>query len=197
MMMTSFYKSQKTSTQVTQTLQSDCSLLLGKHSFFPHSGATVLRHSFWDLLLSQAGRTGISEEEQQHRFRWKKCCPMLHWWEVQAAGKAHREEHYQELSSHRQNKKLSTRKTLQRYRQSISLTVKRFAIIQIVTFREKLCDGLLIKFTLKIQDAPLFLCLLLTGRSDKISSQLPSHVCFLTSNHSSRVPGYTAHPTFS
>lgn len=86
---------------------------------------------------------------------------------------------------------------LQRYRQSFSLTVKWFAIIQVVTFREKLCDGLLIKFTLKIQDAPLFLCLLLTGRSDKISSQLPSHVCFLTSNRSSRVPGYTAHPTFS
>lgn len=33
--------------------------------------------------------------------------------------------------------------------------------------RESLCDNLLIKFTLKIQDAPLFLCLPLTGRSDK------------------------------
>lgn len=113
-------------------------------------------------------RTGISEEEQQQGFIWKKCCPMLQWWEGWAAGKAHREEHYQQLSNQTEEKmfnKQNASKVL-----IILQSHHKKTIIQTVTFRERLCDGHLIKFTLKIQDAPLLLCLPLTGRRDKISS---------------------------
>lgn len=124
----------------------------------------------------QAGEAGISEEQQQQRFIRKKCCSVLHWWQGWAAGKAHREEHYQQLSHQTEEKnfnKQNASKVL-----IILQSHHKKTIIQTVTFKERLCDGHLIKFTLKIQDAPLLLCLPLTGRRDKITPQLPSNLCF-------------------
>lgn len=76
-MMTSFYKSQKTSTQRPKihSLTVPCSR--ASTASFPIQGQQC-SDSFWDLSPSQAGRrTVISEEEQQQGFIWKKCCPML------------------------------------------------------------------------------------------------------------------------
>lgn len=177
-MMTSFYKSQKTSTQRPKihSLTVPCSR--ASTASFPIQGQQC-SDSFWDLSPSQAGRrTVISEEEQRQGFIWKKCCPMLPWWEGWAAGKAHREEQYQQLSNQTEEKnfnKQNASKVL-----IILQSHHKKTTIQTVTFTERHCDGHLIKFTLKIQDAPLLLCLPLTGRRDKISSQLPSNLCFPT-----------------
>lgn len=177
-MMTSFYKSQKTSTQRPKIHSLTASSSRASPASVPIQGQ-VFRHSFWDLSPSQAGRrTGISKEEQEQRFIWKKCCPMLHWWEGWAAGKAHREEHYQQLS-HETDEKIFNKQNASKVLIILQSHHKKI-IIQTVIARERLCDGHLIKFTLKIQDAPLLLCLPLTGRRDKISSQLPTNLCFPT-----------------
>lgn len=175
-MMTSFHKSQKTSTQRPKPHSLTAPSSRASTASFPIQGQ-VFRHNLWDLSPSQAGRrAGISEEQQQQRFIRKKCCSVLHWWQGWAAGKAHREEHYQQLSHQTEEKnfnKQNASKVL-----IILQSHHKKTIIQTVTFKERLCDGHLIKFTLKIQDAPLLLCLPLTGRRDKITPQLPSNLCF-------------------
>lgn len=175
-MMTSFHKSQKTSTQRPKPHSLTVPSSRASTASFPIQGQ-VFRHNLWDLSPSQAGRrTGISEEQQQQRFIRKKCCPVLHWWQGWAAGKAHREEHNQQLSHQTEEKnfnKQNASKVL-----IILQSHHKKTIIQTVTFKERLCDGHLIKFTLKIQDAPLLLCLPSTGRRDKITPQLPSNLCF-------------------